>query len=289
MAALQAEMGRHGEAIATYNRLIVQAGDAPRVRRQILQLYFRLGDETGIRHSLEALTVLEPAEPAPYRLLGQLYLQTDRQQEALQAFEQAYDIDPNDLETVLALTDLYRQLGREADAARLDQATDVESASLSELMARATALYEQADTDAEARQNATHLLERALTLEPDNPDALLMLGTVRFQAGFFAEAAPCWNKPWRKTHAIPPLAPGRSCLPPGRAPSRCLAPHRRRLAALSRPPAPAPGSWPQLARCRALHRGAHSLRGCPGALRRGVCRRPPDVCRDPYGAGLGLL
>ncbi len=190
LAALQAEMGHAAEAIATYERLIEQAGDHAQVRRQILQLYFRLGDEDGTRRSLEALTALEPANPAPYRLLGQLYLQQQKQQEALEAFEKAYEVDPTDLETTLALTDLYRQLNREADAERLsNQALNVETASVDELIARATPLFERASEDAEAAQNATNLLEKAVAMEPDNPEALQMLGALRYQAGAFADAA----------------------------------------------------------------------------------------------------
>jgi len=190
LAELQAMMGRHGDAIATYLRLIDRAGDHPRLRRQILQLYFSLDDEEGTRRSLEALIELEPADPAPYRLLGHLYLQQQKQHDALQAFEQAYAVDENDLETVLALADLYRQMGRQDDADRLFAETmDGEGATVEALVARATPLYQRADADDEAAQTATRLLEQAVEQAPEHADALFMLGDLRYQTGAYAEAA----------------------------------------------------------------------------------------------------
>ncbi len=190
LAQLQSMMGRSREAIATYERLIERAGDHPQVRRQILQLYFRLGDEVGTRRSLEALIALEPEDPAPWRLLGQLYLQQQKPDEALEAFEQAYEVNPNDFETVLALADLYRQTGREDDAnGLLDRAMAVENATITELLTRAAPLYSRAGADAEAALAATRLLERAVEIAPDNAEALLMLGDLRFQQGRYEEAA----------------------------------------------------------------------------------------------------
>ena len=189
LADLQALLGRPQEALATYEALIERAGDDPRLRRQMLNLYFRLGDQAGTRTALEALIRLDASDPAPWRLLGQLYLQQNQPAEALGAFEEAYAVDPGDFETVLALADVYRQLGQGARADSLLEATMVvEGAGAADLIARAAPLYQRAEADAEAAEAAARLLERAVMLAPENADALLMLGDLRFQQGAFGEA-----------------------------------------------------------------------------------------------------
>lgn len=189
LADLQALLGRPQEALATYQTLIDRAGDHPRLRRQMLNLYFRLGDQAGTRTALEALIRLDPDDPGPWRLLGQLYLQQNQPTDALGAFEEAYAVDPGDFETVLALADVYRQLdqGVRADSL-LEAAMVVEGAGATDLIARAVPLYDRAEADAEAAEAAARLLERAVGLAPENADALLMLGDLRFQQGAFAEA-----------------------------------------------------------------------------------------------------
>ena len=189
LADLQALLGRPQEALATYETLIERAGDHPRIRRQMLNLSFRLGDQAGTRAALEALIRLDPDDPAPWRLLGQLYLQQNQPADALAAFEEAYAVDPGDFETILALADVYRQLGQGTRADSLLEASMVvEGAGAADLVARAAPLYQRAEADAEAAEAAARLLERAVALAPDDADALLMLGDLRFQQGAFAEA-----------------------------------------------------------------------------------------------------
>ena len=284
LAELQATMGRHGDAIATYLRLIDRAGDHPRLRRQILQLYFSLGDKEGTRRSLEALIELEPTDPAPYRLLGQLYLQQQKQHDALQAFEQAYDVDENDLETVLALADLYRQMGREDDADRLfTEAMDVEGATVEALLARATPLYQRADADDEAAQTATRLLEQAVEQAPDHADALFMLGDLRYQTGAYAEAA-------RLLESTGPavVAACRCGLPRNRPGGGCRPDRRRGVAAVSRTASPASGGGPQFDASQPERRGHRPIRGGARTLRRGKFRTGGGPLRSPGDAGIAL-
>jgi tetratricopeptide (TPR) repeat protein len=119
-----------------------------------------------------------------------LHLQQNEPEQALVAFESAYEVDPGDFETILALTDLYRQLDRHAEAdSLLDQSMLSQGASIDQLIARAQPLYNRASTDAEAAQAATRLLERAVEINPNQPDVLLMLGDLRFLEADFSTAA----------------------------------------------------------------------------------------------------
>lgn len=190
LAQLQTLMGHNRDAVSTYERLIQTVGDGPEVRQEILHLNLQLGDEEAIRATLDALIDLEPSNAKPHRMLGELLLQQDSPEEALVAFQRAYELAPNEYETVLALADLYRQLGRDHEAdTLLDDAMNIEDATVDDLLARATPLYNRADIDPEAGEAAIRLLQRALEQDANQVEALTMLGSLRYQEGAFSEAA----------------------------------------------------------------------------------------------------
>lgn len=65
-----------------------------------------------------------------------------------------------------------------ADAV-LERLVDLEATAPSQLLAQAATLYGRAAQDEDARRTAEQLIERVLELEPDNADALVMLGDIR--------------------------------------------------------------------------------------------------------------
>jgi hypothetical protein len=58
----------------------------------------------------------------------------------------------------------------------------------SELMARAQALYARSSFDRTTRESARHILQRILDDEPENEDALFMLGDLYYREGRFETA-----------------------------------------------------------------------------------------------------
>jgi len=73
----------------------------------------------------EKLTTLEPDSAVHYRSLGQLYVQTDQQDKAIQAYQKVIEIEPNDKRSQEVLDNLIAQTG-DIDAVIAQRETMVE-------------------------------------------------------------------------------------------------------------------------------------------------------------------
>lgn len=190
LAQVQTMLSKDHEAIATYEKLIAQAEHYADVRRQVLPLYLRVGDVEGAERTLEAITEIDPRDAPAWRSLGDLYVQQNKLEEAIHAFEQALLANLNDTYAATALADVYRALGQNAEAeALLDRSLHLEHASVDDLLARARPLLPRASFEEASRATATEMLERALELDPDNGEALAMLGDLYFETGAYGKAA----------------------------------------------------------------------------------------------------
>ena len=176
--------GEFSRAIETYETLMTEIGTDRDVQREILHLYGRLGDQEGMERVLRSMVEERPADAELRRMLSNVYEQQDRTADAAAELERALELNPGDVETLLDLTELYRTLGRADSAdALLEKAVNVDGATPSALLAQAAPLYARSGDDPEALAAAEQLLERVIELEPDNTDALIMLGDIRLTQG----------------------------------------------------------------------------------------------------------
>ena len=194
-AELFSRLGYTDRAAQRYERLLDVVGDDPVLLENVLQLYLRQGDDARAESTLQALIEQEVDDPALRQMLGELYLRQGRQEEATAAFERAIESGGGE-ETVLALSDLYRQQG---DAAKADALLDAsvapsnEAAAPDVLLEKARPLARRAEADPEAAAAATRLVERALDQDPANAEALALLGTLRAQAGDYERAGALFD------------------------------------------------------------------------------------------------
>ncbi len=189
LATLLADTGQPRAAIEVYQQLIDRNGASPRTYLKLLRLYRRIDDANGIRTTLQALVNLQPNEPYFRRELAAFYAEQGATSEAISAYEQVLESAPNDTQTALALTKLYRATDQPEKADRLwDRVLDVENASAQQLVQRARPFYQRARRDSSAAASAVQLLERALERDATNEAALRMLGAIRFQEGAYAKA-----------------------------------------------------------------------------------------------------
>lgn len=181
--------GEYTRAIETYQALLVEIGRDPDIQQEMLHLYGRLDDVAGSESLLRKMIDEEPHDPQLRRMLSQLYVRQNRHADAATQLEAALDENPGDVETLLALTELYRGLGRDDSAdALLERAANVDAATPGELLMQIAPLYARANHDPEAMQTAEQLLERTLKMDPENADALVMLGDIRLNRGEAEEA-----------------------------------------------------------------------------------------------------
>ena len=205
LARLQAARGRLEDALDVYERLRARTGDAPDVLARMLELYSRLGHRKGIEETLRTLIRLAPA-PAYRRRLGELYVREGRMDDAAALYETLLADDPTDVETLLALSDLYRRTGRAARAdSLLDRSLRDAHATADQLLARAEPFLERAAADPAAAAAARRLLHRALAREPEHYEALRALGNLLFETGDYAGAGARLSEALRQNPRDPAL------------------------------------------------------------------------------------
>lgn len=188
-ARIQTQMGRLQEALVTYGRLLDLLGEDMEVRTEMLHVYIRLADSDGIISTLESMAKAEPYNSTYLRMLAEAHVQNEDNERAIDLLKKAHDLEPDDFSLVMKLAELYRSTGREEEADRLLTEASEQMQSVEALLAQASAYYARASVDQESGSTAEQLLTRVLTLDPGNADASLMLGSIRFQNGAYADAA----------------------------------------------------------------------------------------------------
>lgn len=172
--------GELSRAASTYERLLGEIGFDREIENQLLHLYARLEDAEGMERILTEMLEHQPHDPQLRRMLADLYVKQERSQDAVDELVEALQMNPGDVPTLLSLAELYRTLGRSDEAEKLmNQAADVDAMNPSQLLARAEPLFARAQTDGDAREAVEPILERVLELDPQNEQALLMLGDLR--------------------------------------------------------------------------------------------------------------
>jgi tetratricopeptide (TPR) repeat protein len=160
----------------------------------MLKLYRQVDDQDGLERTLKALIDLRRNRPQYRELLGQLYAEQARYEEAIPLFETLLQERPSDPRLLSRLKMLYTQTGQVKKAETVGAAAS-ETAAPSQLVARARSLYERVPSaDTASVRSATDLLHRALDTAPMQVEALDLLGTIYFDQGRYAAAAPLFQR-----------------------------------------------------------------------------------------------
>ncbi len=196
LARLQADLEAPEAALEVYESLLEKQGQAtPRVYLEMLPLYQQVEDQEGLEKTLKSLIQFRVNDALYRRLLGQLYTEQDRLEEAIDLFESLLEEQPNDMDAVSRLSVLYQKTGQ-ADEAQLlmKNMGTTDTTSVSHQVREAESIYHNATSDPTAPdsalvQTAIDLLERALERSPTRVDALDLLGTIYYEQGDPDEAA----------------------------------------------------------------------------------------------------
>lgn len=195
LARLQADLEEPEAALEVYETLLEeQQQAAPKVYLEMLPLYRQVGDEEGLETTLESLIQLRVNDTLYRRLLGQLYTEQDRLDEAISLFESLLKEQPEDADVVSRLTLLYQQTDQDDEARLLlENMGSSDTTSAAHQVQKAESMYHNATTDPAAPdsglvQTAIDLLEEALEQSPSHLEALDLLGTIHFEQGRYEEA-----------------------------------------------------------------------------------------------------
>lgn len=196
LARLQAELEQPEKALRTYETL-VDSSERPRkaqIYREMLDLYRAVGDADGQERVLKTLLELEGAVPRYRQLLGQLYLEQKRYEDALPHFESLLRNTPNSPQLLSQLKMLYDRTGQPEKAEALWKKFKAKDASPDQLVTRARSIYEEArksdaPLDTTTVTTAIQLLTDVLNTDSTHGGALNLLGSIYYDTGNYALAA----------------------------------------------------------------------------------------------------
>lgn len=188
LAYLHYSTGQFDKALDSYQRLEERLGPQQHISYRLLQIHYERSDIGGMEASLLALEKQDPTNAAIKRNLADLYAQQNRQEEALAVLQEAFAQDSSDVETVVALAQLYDQIGNSTQSDAFWSRAMQTSGSPEDAFLRATHLYNR-DEDHEATLDVViRLLEYAIEMDPSYTEALVLLGTIWFEEEQFESA-----------------------------------------------------------------------------------------------------
>jgi tetratricopeptide (TPR) repeat protein len=116
LAAISLAAGYPHDAERLLRHALKQSAHMPLIRRGMAQAHLEAGDlaesEAAIRHSL----LIDASSSASWVQLGSILAHTMRQTAALDAYDQALRIDPNQIRVILSRGHVLKTLGRRAEA-----------------------------------------------------------------------------------------------------------------------------------------------------------------------------
>lgn len=153
----------------------------------------KAGKYADAARELEAVVAQQPEWAVGHRVLGQTLLKLDRNEEAVTHLRKAYDLNPGDVDSQLALGQGYIEMRRYGDAAQL--LGTVNAASLPK--DRQGFYYQMlavAHDKTGQSEKALAALGSAVQLSPNNADLQYQYGTAAFNAGQTAAAIRALEK-----------------------------------------------------------------------------------------------
>ena len=169
-------------------------------QKTVPDFYKGLGEAQAARDSLqsaevwllkarEAATSMAPSVQGPiFRALGDLYMQRKIPTLAIVNYEQAKGIDAADLDTKMALGDAYYRAGRYNEAlTEYKDVVDADPNYAQGYLKLGNLYYLASQTDPQRVIQAIEVLEKLLTIEPQNLEGKALLAQALFRTGRAAE------------------------------------------------------------------------------------------------------
>ncbi|HJO03102.1 MAG TPA: tetratricopeptide repeat protein [Acidobacteriota bacterium] len=194
-AALRlAEQGGVEEALEAAAEGLVLDADNANGLNLVGQLYEQLGRGAEAEDAYLKASRADPEWPTPHRNLGNLYVARGEQDDAVLAFQRAWQLDPENVQ--LAVDIIVAQIGSgDLAAAIVTAETAVERApddpTSVEILARTLGASELVD---ENLQRAPAAFRRAIALDPDHADLWLALGNTYDRLALNTEAEQAYRR-----------------------------------------------------------------------------------------------
>lgn len=191
LARLQQEQDRPHEALDQYEALMDSSKHVPpEAYAEMLTLYRSVDDPEGLERTLKRLIDLRRDVQVYRRMLGQLYAEQSRYQDAIPLFETLLQENPTDPRLLSQLKMLYVETDQPQKADRVGGNVPTGAVSPDQLVARARSIVDtEPPLDSAAAERSRQLLNRALEHAPNHTGALDLLGSIEYEQGNYDRAA----------------------------------------------------------------------------------------------------
>ena len=190
LAKLAAGEGNYDEALRHFDRVVAKSPSDPVLLYERAMVYIDAGRVDRAETELRAILEKNPDFYDANRILGRLLLDRSngdrkRMEESLKYLEAAYKASPDDLSSGVAVSQIYMQLDRQADAERVlaslvERAPDQRSLNYS---------YAQVLTKLGRGNESKKYLERAVATDPTFGPAIMQLLDMYQQENEWSKAA----------------------------------------------------------------------------------------------------
>jgi len=188
------QQGDLEEALRRYREALVQNEEYPPTHVALASLYLQLEREDDALRELERAAELAPDSAFVWRQLGQLYLKRDDYEAGVAALEMAREADPQDQEThhMLGAAYLYRSYSdAERAVQELEEAIRLDPEDAAAHYRLAMAYVRRDDPSDEGR--AVGALEKAIEIDPSQSEAYYYLGRLYLNLGQTEAAIKAWR------------------------------------------------------------------------------------------------
>jgi tetratricopeptide (TPR) repeat protein len=191
LAHLYQTQDRPQKALEQYEVLVDSAHHVSvEAYAEMLELYRTVDNPDGLERTLKRLIDLRRDAQVYRRLLGQLYAEQSRYEDAIPLFEALLEENPNDPRLLSQLKMLYVETDQSRKAERVGSNVQTENDSPDQLVARARALFDaKGSSDSTAVEQSLALLHKALDRVPNHTRALDLLGSIQYEQGEYEAAA----------------------------------------------------------------------------------------------------
>jgi len=148
-------------------------------------LHLNLFEMDEALRDLNTWTMLDPENPLPHALCGDMWVQAPDYGKAAEAFRRAVELDRDNLEVRTKLASSLRELGQLDHASRILRQCDTEEPNNPTVML----LLARCEADSGDVVAARSLLERLIDAHPNLPAALVESGKIDLENGDFESAA----------------------------------------------------------------------------------------------------
>lgn len=178
------KLGQFQDAVTVLSKALEDAPDDVDIHRWLVASYYDLGANLEATRHLLKVAELAPADGKPHRLLGLIHKDNEQYEESIKDYRESLRREPDQAARDEVLLELAQSLARVNRFAEALEAVSLTAESADVAAVRAECFYGEG-RPAEARE----AIDRALKLQPDHLQTLLIQGTIDIEEGHATHAA----------------------------------------------------------------------------------------------------